>query len=221
MSPAHEARLDRERVAFARRLHTLQEQHGDNVIYMDQTTFQLWPKPTKTWQFGQASIAAPENMKFLSAVTLFGAVGRCLKEGKLYMTAPSTDITSVKRFLVELAGAVRDPYTKERPYLVLDNHSAHRTPKVREELSRFHALFQPAYSSPFNCQETVWAQLKREYFVRLHRRDSDLANDVEFRDMILQLCEDVPVSADNMLRANRRYIAQYLALGAEESSDSF
>ena len=39
--------------------------------------------------------------------------------------------------------------------------------------------------------------------------------------MVLQLCEDVPVNADNMLRANRRYIAQYLALGAEESSDSF
>ena len=96
-------------------------------------------------------------MKFFSAVTLFGAVGSCLKGGTLYMTAPATDIPSFKRFLVELAGAVKDPYTKRRPYLVLDNHSAHRSAQVREQLERFHAIFQPAYSSPFNVQETVWA----------------------------------------------------------------
>ena len=40
-TPAHEARLELERVAFARKLHTLQEQHGEQLIYMDQTTFQL------------------------------------------------------------------------------------------------------------------------------------------------------------------------------------
>ena len=137
------------------------------------------------------------------------------------MTATATDIPSVKKFLVELAGALRDPYTRLRPYLVLDNHSAHRSLQVREELSRFHAVFQPAYSSPFNVQETVWALVKQEYFVRLHRRDSELANDVEFRNMVLQLCEDVPINAANILRANRRHIAHYLALGTEQSSDSF
>ena len=80
-------------------------------------------------------------MKFYSAVTLFGACGKSLKEGTLYMTAPATDIVSFKKFLVELAGAIKDPYTKQRPYLVLDNHSAHRSVHVREELNRFHALF--------------------------------------------------------------------------------
>ena len=71
-------------------------------------------------------------MKFFTSVTLFGAVGKSLKEGTLYMTAPATDIASFKKFLVELAGAVKDPYTKQRPYLVLDNHSAHRSVHVRE-----------------------------------------------------------------------------------------
>ena len=35
--------------AFARKLHGLQESAGDDLIYMDQTTFQLWAKPTRTW----------------------------------------------------------------------------------------------------------------------------------------------------------------------------
>ena len=66
-----------------------------------------------------------------------------------------------------------------------------------------------------NCQETVWSILKREYYVRLHRRDEDLANDEAFRAMIRQLYEEVPIITENILRANQRYLAQYLALGSD------
>ena len=136
------------------------------------------------------------------------------------MIAPSTDIASTKRFLLQLAGALRNPYSPLKPYLVLDNHPAHRSAQIREELSRFHACFQPAWSSPANCQETVWAQLKREFYVRLHRRDSDLANEEEFRGLVRQVYEDVPVNTDAILRANHRFIAKYLALGDEQSSSA-
>ena len=138
------------------------------------------------------------------------------------MIAPATDIASTKRFLLQLAGALKNPYSPLKPYLVLDNHPAHRSSQVREELSRFHVCFQPAWSSPANCQETVWAQLKREFYVRLHRRDSDLADEEQFRAMVKQLYEDVPVNTDAILRANQGYIAKYLALGsASQSSESF
>ena len=47
---AHEARLEQQRIAFARKLSSLQEQRrGDRIIYMDETTFQIWPKPSRTW----------------------------------------------------------------------------------------------------------------------------------------------------------------------------
>ena len=137
------------------------------------------------------------------------------------MLATKTDISEVKRFLVQLAGALKNPYKKARPYLILDNHAAHHSNQVRDELSRFHALFQPAYSSPFNCQETVWSQLKREYYVRLHWREHDPVDDAEFRAMIQQLCDDVPINPDAILRSNRDWLDKYLALGAEQSSDSF
>ena len=146
-----------ERIAFARKIHGLQRTCGDQLIYMDQTTFQIWPKPIRTWQLASAPITAPENYNFLSAVTLFGAIGNCIQGGKLYMLANATDIPSTKKFLVQLAGALKDPYTRVKPYLVMDNHGAHRSDKILEELSRFHACFQVPYSSPFNCQETVWS----------------------------------------------------------------
>ena len=129
------------------------------------------------------------------------------------MLAPATDIANVKKFLVKLAGALKNPYSGLKPYLCLDNHPAHRSPHVREELERFHICFQPAYTSTSNCQEAVWAQLKREFYTRLHRRDSDLANADEFKAMIQQLCDDVPINVDAMLRTNTRFIAQHLALG--------
>ena len=67
----------------------------------------------------------------------------------------------------------------------------------------------------------MWSVLKREYFVRLHRRDRDLTSDEEFRAMIRQLCEDVPINAANILRANHPWIAKYLELAAEQSAASF
>ena len=150
VGPAAAERIEVERSAFARKLDGLQRLDGDQIIYMDQTTFMIWPKPTRTWQLATSTIAAPENKKYLSAVTLFGAVGKCLNGGHLYMQAPSTDTESVKKFLVKLAASLRNPYGR-RPYLVLDNHPAHRSQRLRDELSRFTACFQPAYSSPFNC----------------------------------------------------------------------
>ena len=39
--------------------------------------------------------------------------------------------------------------------------------------------------------------------------------------MIQRVYEEVPINTENILRANQRYLAQYLALGADQSSDSF
>ena len=179
-------------------------------------------KPTRTWQSAHGSVPALQNLKYLSSVTLFGAVGKSIRGGKLYMIAAATDIVHVKKFLVQLAGALKNPYSAQRPYLCLDNHPAHRSRQVREELSRFHVCFQPAYSSPANCQETIWSQLKSHYYTRLHRRDRDLTSDEEFRAMIRQLCDDIPINTDAILRANQPYLAKHLAMASEqESSDSF
>ena len=49
----------------------------------------------------------------------------------------------------------------------------------------------------------------------MHRRERDLADDDEFRAMVQQVCDDVPVNPDTILRANRAYIVHYLKLAAD------
>ena len=62
--------------------------------------------------------------------------------------------------------------------------------------------------------------LKREYFVRLHRRERDLKDHAEFKAMIEKLYSEVPIDTEAMLRANRSHIAHYLALGDEQDPSS-
>ena len=57
--------------------------------------------------------------------------------------------------------------------------------------------------------------------MRIHRRETDFANDAEFPAFIKKLCDEVPIDHTAILRANHDYIARYLALGAEQSSDSY
>ena len=64
-------------------------------------------------------------------------------------------------------------------------------------------------------QEVVWAFLKKEYYMRLHRRDENIKDEAEFSQMIEKLCEEVPINTDNILRSNRAYVNYYLALGEE------
>ena len=47
------------------------------------------------------------------------------------MIAESTNIPETKRFLGELAKALKNQYG-HRPYLVLDNHSSHRSAQVND-----------------------------------------------------------------------------------------
>ena len=151
-------------------------------------------------------------------MTLFGAVGNCLNSTQFMMGA-ATNIEEFKKFLVQVARAFRNPYAQVKPRLVMDNHPAHRSRHCRELLDQyFRPEFQPAYSksrrlptnslfpvlgSPFNVVETCWAHLKREYFVRLHRRDADILSMAQFRAMIKAVYEEVPINPDSLLRVNR------------------
>ena len=180
LPPSKERTFELERISFARKLHGLQQLCGEEIVYMDETTFLLWPKPGKTWQKGPKTIGAPENLTFYSAITLFGAVGKAIEGGKFFMTAPATDIPSVQLFLVELARRFRNQYGL-RPWLVWDNAGAHRSDKVKPQLDRYRVAFQPSYSSQFNVVEWVWSSFKRAHLTRIHRRDRDFANAEEFR----------------------------------------
>ena len=101
-----------------------------------------------------------------------------------------------------------------KPWLVLDNHTSHHTRIAKRAMENwFNVLYQPPYSSAFNCQETVWSVVKREYFCRMHRRDVELKTQLEYGQFLLEVCRDVPLNTINLHRANRKFIDQHLQLG--------
>ena len=69
-----------------------------------------------------------------------------------------------------------------------------------------------------NPVERMWALVKKEHTLRMHRRDNDFQNEAEFRQFVQQVCDDVHIDPDAILRANHAYFAHYRALGAELSS---
>ena len=59
-----------------------------------------------------------------SGVTLYGAIGKCLKHA-VFMTAASTNSVSFLEFLENVVQAFRA--SDNKPYLIVDNHRAHHS----------------------------------------------------------------------------------------------
>ena len=68
--------LIQERIDFAKKLKSLEEAKAD-VIHMDETSFNVWQKPGRTWM-GSERVTAQKNSTGLQNLTVFGAVGACL-----------------------------------------------------------------------------------------------------------------------------------------------
>jgi transposase len=78
------------------------------------------------------------------------------------MTARSTNQEDFQRFLVKLRQHIKRGV--QRPYLVLDNHCAHRTKNVKAAMAEhFNVLFLPVASSEFNSCEWLWSVLKQRF----------------------------------------------------------
>ena len=76
---AYWARIMEERIDFAARLQPIQK--AGNVIFADQSSFQVWNHVPKTWMGqGENRVDCVRNTVSLSGKTAFGAIGLPLKE---------------------------------------------------------------------------------------------------------------------------------------------
>ena len=154
-------------------------------------------------------------------MTVYGAIGKALR-GPIFMLAKSTNFQALEIFANQIKYSLKNPYKREKPWLVLDNHTSHhKNCVVRQLESMFNLLYQPPYSSAFNCQETVWALVKREYFARMHRRESNLVTQLEYGRFLMEVCSDVKLNVANLLRANREYIDKHLQLRVGRFGDVY
>ena len=84
------------------------------------------------------------NKRF--AVTCYGAIGNCLKNGFVYTLGSSTNKNEFCDFLKEVKRNLKDPH--EKPLLLYDNAPAH-TAKVSVDL--INDLFNPLRNVPHSC----------------------------------------------------------------------
>ena len=69
-------------------------------------------------------IRAVLNKSRLKAVTVYGAIGLVFHE-PVFMIAKATTKVETDRFVLEMAGKLRNPYSSRKVHLVADNHRSH------------------------------------------------------------------------------------------------
>lgn len=141
-----------------------------------------------------------------------GALGNCLVGqgfyGELVRSTNTEDFVGYLEHLREHVNCA------EKPYLLLDNASAHHAKKARPLLEQyFRPLFIPRYSCRFNSVEILWARIKASVrathtkflFSREHTREHMMALvEVEYT-------ENIPTSIyTNIFRSNRAYVNSLL-----------
>ncbi len=135
--------LEMEREQFALKLGHL-IRNGAPVIYCDESSFNNWSLDNKSWSTSELFIELPYNKRHYS-VTLFASIATCLKDGFVLNLAKSTNKEDFLLHLKSVKKAMRDSTLK--PYIVLDNASAHHSLFVKNYLeSQLRPLWLPAYS---------------------------------------------------------------------------
>ena len=131
---------------------------------MDEASMNSWTKPASTYMPKGRNIKITISSSRFSGITLFGCIGNCMPGGFIYQLHKSTTQVSVRLFLKE----IRDKATlllNDPIYLVMDNHSAHKTPLTLELLRELNICpyFMSSNSPEFNSIETLWAGVKKRF----------------------------------------------------------
>ena len=102
---------------------------------------------------------------------------------------------------------------------MIDNNPAHVNAFKRlKDYTGLNLVYQPSESPEFNSQETVWRMVKHAYRKKMFRRDSDLIDQNEHKQFILEVLEEVKAKIDmrKVLNANERYIQTLIACNWKE-----
>ena len=146
-----------------------------------------------------------------TAQTEHTAIGNCLQEPCVYLIGEKTRQEEFIKFIQLLESKLR---VGPKPYLILDNHSAHKTQaSVNAMRFNFKTIRIPKYSCQFNSIEHLFGVIK-QYFRKLlldhciQNRKQDL-NDL-YNCVRLTMYSVDQNLADSMLNSNRKYIQELL-----------
>ena len=95
--------------------------------------------------------------------------------------------------MYELKAVLDEEQIRDKVWLVIDNLSVHYANALKRAYEPFHVLFLPAYTSPANPQEHVWATTKKELAVHFARLDYPVTTQAGFEaevDYVLSQVKD-------------------------------
>jgi len=141
-----------------------------DILYVDETSFHLWQRPTRCWLHRGQSLLLATNRG--PSLTLIGAINQ---DGMIVHTTivdGSNTADTFVPFLAELKQRV------PRAVVVLDNLAVHHSRRAKEIFDRkqFRSLYLPAYSSPLNPIETLWHLVKDRWRREQHKHALENAN---------------------------------------------
>ena len=182
---------------------------GTVLIYIDETSFHNWYLPRKVWQDPTdpvlVEIAATRGENF----TMIGALTGPLEHKFHYRICKTTNSENTAEFLEH----IRAQFSADiKLVLVLDNHRAHHSNKVRDLLAdkNVEILFLPAYSCRLNSIETVWAQVKHKWAQLVLTKMGKLTVE-ESKEELKVICTKLQHSPlDRLYRANAKAVLEVL-----------
>ena len=197
-------------------VENIQQAEQDNkfICYMDETSLSLWsPLKRRTWSNG--TVTLPYQSKRGHNMTVIGAIcGRVRRNVYFrYIVVRKTNKETVRQFLDKLLATV--PCRSQNLLLVWDNHAAHRSYYVRDFLryKQVEVLFTPAYSSPLNSCEFVWALLKKRFAKEFAKKTRNFQfTEDNFKQEIVTVMKQVSRDSltPKMLQANNKYCQKSL-----------
>ena len=113
-----------ERAAFSRLIGNLMIAKPHQLIWMDETTYSSVQMKAKSWSRKQDPVLHAKNNRQMR-VTVFGAIGTCLQNGRVMRLAKSTNKQDFMSFLVDIKTSILPKYRSQKQILLFDGARAH------------------------------------------------------------------------------------------------
>lgn len=129
------------------------------IIYIDETSFNLWQQPQKMWIKPGMKVELPDTRG--QSISMIG--GLSIHRGLLHTTtfAGSNNTETFHRFVIGLKAKCLDG----KCIIVMDNLSVHKSKTIKELFNdeAFRQVYLPPQSCNLNPIEKVWNIVKSQW----------------------------------------------------------
>jgi transposase len=158
-SSADLAGLREQQLEFVQRLgQLLIDRTYDEVVYIDETTCNLWQRVSKCWL--TPGMRLPLLKTRGHSITVIGAISAARGLVHAEVLSESNNAEIFRNFIE----ALKAKCAGRRVLLVMDNLRIHHAKLLHGTYGAdFREMFLPPYSSPLNPIERLWSVLKRAW----------------------------------------------------------